>query len=599
MDDADFPGGNGDQQGAIDAMRGERITVVKGSIASINIRRPVYRDRLEHYVNLHHKTTMHTYRLLKYIILHRINNHHFDAMYYLNHRFIHEVYMKLITKARERAPRTQDTIERRAIIDQYLPAYLRLVGINDPRELPLMLNSQQSAMYEAAKISTAYLNNVRNNFGKRLRQVINVLLNVKARQRALRQLLRGQAMDQRAINQAIRRQITNPARRFKIALSNRTTIEALHARFDDGPEGFYTTAIDQLAPFLETYPNNMQFAQDNIYYDCKANPHLHFKAFFRLAELLHQRQVRSFCVFPLRQPFIPGYVIVDTKILMTQIFQRSVRPGEPLRHRHEWGQFIDFRMPIFRAQAGREFGNMIETDGVGVSVLKREQHDLQFQQPRQQGAPQQQEFPYITDPEVQIPPNCVVIDPGRRDMLYCMEENNTPQAPRMFRFTKSMQDKIRKNKRYRRILQQMKPRRIADMERELTNSNTLNLQVYQQYLQNFGRVYEALLLYYSITRGASQTGQFPIHRKLRLSAVINKNRCDQFLIRFLNTKFPNTTTYIMGNWSAPHTRFQEPIRGLGFRRLLQKHDAQTGTTLHMGFLNVFLSATSTETLPPA
>ncbi|KAF1796762.1 hypothetical protein FB192DRAFT_1466500 [Mucor lusitanicus] len=400
-----------------------------------------------------------------------------------------------------------------------------------------MVNSQQSALYEAVKISTAYLNNVRNNFGKRLRQVINVLLNVKARQRALGQLL------------PIRREITNPARRFKIALSNRTTIEALHARFDDGPEGFYTTAIDQLVPFLKTYPNNMQFAQDNIYYDCKANPHLHFKAFFRLAELLHQRQVRSFCVFPLRQSFIPGYVIVDTKILMSQIFQRSVRQGEPLRHCREWGQFIDFRMPIFRAQAGREFGNMIETDGVGVSVLKREQHDVQFRQPRQQGAPQQQEFPYITDPEVQIPPpppNCVVIDPRRRDMLYCMEENSTPQAPRMFRFTKPMQNKIRKNKRHRRILQQMKP------------------------------LYEALLLYYSITRGASQTGQFPIHRKLRLSAVINKNRCDQFLIRFLNTKFPNTTTYIMGNCKQPTLEtFKQGINPRPYRQATQLY-----TTVH-------------------
>ncbi|KAG2204839.1 hypothetical protein INT47_004114, partial [Mucor saturninus] len=27
---------------------------------------------------------------------------------------------------------------------------------------------------------------------------------------------------------------------------------------------------------------------------------------------------------------------------------------------------------------------------------------------------------------------------------------------------------------------------------------------------------------------------------------------------------------VMGNWSAPDTRFHEPIRGHGFRRLLQK-----------------------------
>ncbi|KAL9536694.1 hypothetical protein MBANPS3_012444, partial [Mucor bainieri] len=520
MDDQDFPGGNGDEPEAIQGMVGENITVVKGSIASLNIQLPLYRNRLENYVNLHHNTTMHTYRLLKYIILHRINDNNFDSAYYLDSDFISEVYLKLIRMVRQRAPTNQQTIARRAIIEQYLPDYLRLMGINDPRELTLMPNSQQSARYESVRISTAYLNNIRNNFGKRLRQVINVLLDVKARRRALRARLQEQGIARRRINQAIRRQITNEATRFKIALSVRTTIEDLHARFDDGPEGLYTTAIDQLGPFLETYPNNMEFDNGNIYYDCKANPQRHFKAFFRLAELLQQREVPiTFCVFPLRRSLVPGYVILDTRILITQIFQRSIAPGERLQHRDEWDRFIDFRMPIFRAQHGREFGNMILTDGVGVSVLKREQHDLQFLQPRQAGAPQQREFPYITDPEVQIPPNnCVVIDPGQRDMLYCMEENSTPEAPRMFRFTKNMQDKIRKNKRYRRLLQRMKPRHIADLERQLTNSNSVFLQVYQQYLHNFGTVCERLLLHYSITRGAGRMNQYPIHRKLRLSA---------------------------------------------------------------------------------
>ncbi|KAF1806822.1 hypothetical protein FB192DRAFT_1338230 [Mucor lusitanicus] len=107
---------------------------------------------------------MHIYCLLKCIILHPINNDYFDPVYYLNPGFIYELYLKLIIKTRERAPRKQETIEKRAIIDQYLPAYLRLVGTNDPRGLPLMANSQQSALLEHVRISTDYLNNIRNNF---------------------------------------------------------------------------------------------------------------------------------------------------------------------------------------------------------------------------------------------------------------------------------------------------------------------------------------------------------------------------------------------------------------------------------------------------
>ncbi|KAI9470888.1 MAG: hypothetical protein EXX96DRAFT_371861 [Benjaminiella poitrasii] len=28
----------------------------------------------------------------------------------------------------------------------------------------------------------------------------------------------------------------------------------------------------------------------------------------------------------------------------------------------------------------------------------------------------------------------------------------------------------------------------------------------------------------------------------------------------------------MGNWSAPHIRYHEPIRGIGFRKLLKKYN---------------------------
>lgn len=79
-----------------------------------------------------------------------------------------------------------------------------------------------------------------------------------------------------------------------------------------------------------------------------------------------------------------------------------------------------------------------------------------------------------------------------------------------------------------------------------------------------------ILEYYAVTRGVDNEEQFPIHRKLRLSDVLKRQRYDQLLVRFLGNKFPGFT-YNMGNWSAPHAKFLEPIRGKGFRRLLQKN----------------------------
>ncbi|KAL9551813.1 hypothetical protein MBANPS3_004084 [Mucor bainieri] len=90
------------------------------------------------------------------------------------------------------------------------------------------------------------------------------------------------------------------------------------------------------------------------------------------------------------------------------------------------------------------------------------------------------------------------------------------------------------------------------------------------YLNTFGEVHRELLEFYATTRGQGLEHQFPIHRKLRLSAVIKKSRCDALLVRWLQQKFPNAT-FVMGNWSAPMARYHEPIRGKGFRRLLRKN----------------------------
>ncbi|ORE05715.1 hypothetical protein BCV72DRAFT_208730, partial [Rhizopus microsporus var. microsporus] len=67
---------------------------------------------------------------------------------------------------------------------------------------------------------------------------------------------------------------------------------------------------------------------------------------------------------------------------------------------------------------------------------------------------------------------------------------------------------------------------------------------------------------------------YPLFRKIRLSAYVNKQRADQKLIQDLRAKFGEGAVLVMGNWFAPHVRYHEPIRDLDFRRLLKKRGFQ-------------------------
>ncbi|KAJ2709493.1 hypothetical protein H4R19_004221 [Coemansia spiralis] len=73
----------------------------------------------------------------------------------------------------------------------------------------------------------------------------------------------------------------------------------------------------------------------------------------------------------------------------------------------------------------------------------------------------------------------------------------------------------------------------------------------------------------------------PLHRKLRLLAYIHTERANAQLVHRLWDKFGDNMVAIMGDWSAPHRRFQEPIRGKGMRKMLRRH----GLTVYL--LNEF------------
>jgi hypothetical protein len=112
---------------------------------------------------------------------------------------------------------------------------------------------------------------------------------------------------------------------------------------------------------------------------------------------------------------------------------------------------------------------------------------------------------------------------------------------------------------------------VSEAETNLSNhsSKTLNPIKYIFYCITRGKVDPILSSHY--TNITSNSGQhYPLHRKLRLSAHINKKQADERLARSLHGKFGLRPALVFDNWSGQHQKYHEPIRGKGFKKMLEK-----------------------------
>ncbi|KAG1144789.1 hypothetical protein G6F37_006610 [Rhizopus arrhizus] len=116
-----------------------------------------------------------------------------------------------------------------------------------------------------------------------------------------------------------------------------------------------------------------------------------------------------------------------------------------------WAGIIDMNSAALKPQelCVLRFRGTIQTDGVSVTVFTKRQ-DKKRRYIGLQSTFVKSE-PYITDLDAQqhgeITGRRVTINPGRRSLLYCVHESSTADIPRTYRYTKSCQDKMEKNKK--------------------------------------------------------------------------------------------------------------------------------------------------------
>ncbi|KAJ2125949.1 hypothetical protein IW147_000421 [Coemansia sp. RSA 720] len=215
-------------------------------------------------------------------------------------------------------------------------------------------------------------------------------------------------------------------------------------------------------------------------------------------------------------------------------------------------------------------------------VKKAKQH--RPAQPRQKADCQ-----YIDDlPQAQLQSTagrCILVDPGRRDLLFMMHEDSSIEEKKVYRYTRNQQRKETRLTKFKRILEKVKPADVAEAERSLGAGSCVkpDLESYKVYLVARERVADTLTRFYNETYTVHPTSShqihmfktsepksFPLHRKLRLSAYVNRKQADQRLIKKLQEEFEPNAVIVIGDWSAPMTQYHEPIRGKSWRTLLKR-----------------------------
>ena len=531
---------------------------------------PEYRGALQDLVKDVNELTTHAYLFARFLFIREL--HHdptFDLEHFVTKDFFVEVFLSLTTRTPIDSRASNRTLEYKQLIRSGLPMYRMLCGFR-PIQLP---NAQQIALYQANTIVTCYLNVVMNGFGQQFRRIINRVLDVKNRAQRLKTELAQQGASQDTIKAQVEQEVYGPARQFKLAIAQRPIdVSSI-------PHSM-TNTLNKMQPVLNAYAGNYQFSRNSIYYDSQAHPEKHVLAYFRMSQLCEIEGITGFQSFPLRNSFIPGYMQIDTLILRRFILHERNDDLSLSAKLNSWSKVVDINSRAFKAQGPSHqtiFRGSIQTDGIGVTILKTTS-DTRAGGPRRQKLRSNVNEPSVSDlsqEEVRSTEGqCVLVDPNRRDLLYSMHEHSTAEQPLIFRYTKNTQAKQRKERKYRDLHNSIKQQTpiIFKAEAKLGQfaRSTTSPYKFSFFLIARSKVSAILANFYSNTPNLNVQNPVPLHRKLRLSAIINRNREDDRLATAIKNSFGRNCVLIWGNWSATTTKFHEPIRGIGMRRALRK-----------------------------
>ncbi|KAG0821505.1 hypothetical protein G6F26_011539 [Rhizopus arrhizus] len=438
----------------------KRVMTIKTTLK--NIWKPAYLQSLHDLVRTTNLLVIHTFAFIKYIYLQELAaNENFALNHFVTKDIFVEVFLSLVLSKE---------------------AYFEDAGYT-PSNLPY---AQQIAL---------------------LRGLINKLFKKKEKAESLRGEMQANKSSSKTIKEATREKIYRPCNQVKLAIAKKEMPEV--GFLDD-------QSRTQLNGFLSSYPEDYTFQKNSIYYDVMASPKNHFKAFFRLAESSEAEQTKQFACFPLRTTFIPCYMTLDSKIIHHHVLKSKKNPKTGSKF-ETWGAVVDLNKKAFKHQGFQKslrFQGTLETDGVGVSIIKQNtdtsRNSLKPNIEKKMDGNQTENIEELGQADLKSTEGkCVLIDPGRRDLMHCMKETSTVKEKQTLIFIKNNRSKC--SRRFRYLRKRTQPFVVQKVETILSRSesNSVNLKKFVQYIKTRASVKKTLYEYYENETTKSKETYFP------------------------------------------------------------------------------------------
>ena len=265
-----------------------------------------------------------------------------------------------------------------------------------------------SIAYAATSILTGLETNIKTHFAKRLKRFINIQFEKENQTKEERQEM-----------------YKNTKLIFNDLMNN-----------TDNSTNEYKVWKDENKSFL--IPEKIQ---KNVYYDLECSPQHYLYPMIFMSLILEQQQKKMFQFCPLRKTLIPRYMNIDTKTLITMLFdtkKNGTTQGKLLSELNDskeliWNSLFDMKKINKLMNPNKyTFNHMFSSDGVGCSLVFV-RIDAKAENIPQINKTTCSKYDYITELTNEKLNNLkdynkVAIDPGKNTILFMTDEKgNTKQ----------------------------------------------------------------------------------------------------------------------------------------------------------------------------
>ena len=176
----------------------------------------------------------------------------------------------------------------------------------------------------------------------------------------------------------------------------------------------------------------------NVYYDLECSPQNYIFPLIYMSLKLEEKEKKLFQFCPLRKTLIPKYMTIDTKTLITMLFdtkKHKTTQGKLLDNLNEnkeliWNSLFNIEKINKLMKPNKYiFNHMFSTDGIGCSLvfIRTDMKDKEIQQNNYKIDKKQDEYDYINELSNEElnhlkDYNKVAIDPGKNTIMFMTDE---------------------------------------------------------------------------------------------------------------------------------------------------------------------------------